>query len=78
MPTDSEVYGEMLDVEVGGSEVCSACVGPLPMDGNWGIVEPWVGLGFGLERLLMAKEGHAGIERAGRSLSYLDAVRLNI
>ncbi len=78
VPTDSEVYGEMLDVEVGGSEVCSATVGPLPMDSNWGIVEPWVGLGFGLERLLMAREGHAGIERTGRSLSYLDAVRLNI
>ena len=78
VPTDSEVYGQMLDVEVGGSEVCSATVGPLPMDSNWGIVEPWVGLGFGLERLLMAREGHAGIERTGRSLSYLDAVRLNI
>ena len=78
VPTDSEVYGEMLDVEVGGSEVCSATVGPLPMDSNWGIVEPWVGLGFGLERLLMAREGHTGIERAGRSLSYVDAVRLNI
>ncbi len=77
--TDSEVYGEMLDIEVDGSEVCSATVGPIPeMDGNWGIVEPWVGLGFGLERLLVAREGLAGIERVGRSLSYLDAVRLNI
>ena len=76
--TESDVYGDMLDVEVRGSEVCSACVGPLPMDGNWGIVEPWVGLGFGLERLLMAREGYAGIERVGRSLRYLDAVRLNI
>ena len=78
MCTESEVYGEMLDVEVGGSEVCSAAVGPLPMDGNWGIVEPWVGLGFGLERLLMAREGYANIERVGRSLSYVDGVRLNI
>ena len=76
--SESDVYGEMLDVEVGGSEVCSAAVGPLPMDGSWGIVEPWVGLGFGLERLLMAREGYANIERAGRSLSYFDGVRLNI
>ena len=78
VPTDSEVYGQMLDVEVDGSEVCSATVGPLPMDSNWGIVEPWVGLGFGLERLLMAREGASGIERVGRSVNYLDAVRLNI
>jgi pyrrolysyl-tRNA synthetase-like protein len=74
----SEVYGEMVDVEVDGREVCSASFGPLPMDDNWGIVEPWVGLGFGLERLLMAREGYPNIERAGRSLSYVDGVRLNI
>jgi pyrrolysyl-tRNA synthetase-like protein len=78
VPTDSEVYGQMLDVEVDGSEVCSATVGPLPMDGNWGIVEPWVGLGFGLERLLMARDALTSIERVGRSVNYLDAVRLNI
>ena len=76
--TRSEVYGEMVDVEVGGTEVCSAASGPHPLDGNWGIVEPWVGLGFGLERLLAAREGYANIERAGRSLSYFDGVRLNI
>jgi pyrrolysyl-tRNA synthetase-like protein len=76
--TESEVYGEMVDIEVKGAEVCSAGCGPNPLDGNWGIVEPWVGLGFGLERLLMAREGYANIERAGRSLSYVDGVRLNI
>ena len=54
-----------------------AC-GPHPLDGNWGIVDPWVGLGFGLERLIMAREGYPNIERAGRSLSYVDGVRLNI
>ena len=53
-------------------------LGPHPLDGNWGIVEPWVGLGFGLERLLLAREGYPNIERAGRSLSYVDGVRLNI
>jgi pyrrolysyl-tRNA synthetase-like protein len=76
--TESEVYGQMIDVEVGGMEVCSAGMGPHPLDGNWGIVEPWVGLGFGLERLIMAREGFPNIERAGRSLTYFDGVRLNI
>jgi len=76
--TESEVYGEMIDVEVKGAEVCSAGCGPNPLDGNWGIVEPWVGLGFGLERLIMAREGYPNIERAGRSLSYVNGVRLNI
>jgi len=76
--TTSEVYGEMLDVEVDGTEVCSAAVGPHPLDDNWGIVDPWAGLGFGLERLLMVREGHANIERAGRSLAYVDSVRLNV
>lgn len=78
VPSESEVYGTMVDIEVDGAEVCSATVGPIPMDGNWGIVEPWVGLGFGLERLIMAREGYPNIERAGRSLSYVDGVRLNI
>jgi pyrrolysyl-tRNA synthetase-like protein len=76
--TESEVYGAMIDVTVGGAEVCSAGLGPHPLDGNWGIVDPWVGLGFGLERLIMTREGYPNIERAGRSLSYVDGVRLNL
>jgi phenylalanyl-tRNA synthetase alpha chain len=76
--TQSEIYGEMVDVLVNGAEVCSAGLGPHPLDGNWGIVDPWVGLGFGLERLIMAREGYPNIERAGRSLSYVDGVRLNL
>ena len=76
--TLSEVYGEMIDVLVNGAEVCSAGLGPHPLDGNWGIVDPWVGLGFGLERLIMTREGYPNIERAGRSLSYVDGVRLNL
>jgi pyrrolysyl-tRNA synthetase-like protein len=76
--TDSEVYGAMIDVTVGGAEVCSAGLGPNPLDSNWGIVDPWVGLGFGVERLIMAREGYPNIERAGRSLSYVDGVRLNL
>ena len=72
----SEVYGEELDVVVGGLEVCSTALGPHPLDDAWAITDPWVGLGFGLERLLLARDGLAGIERVGRSLNYLDGVRL--
>ena len=68
----------MADVEVDGAEVCSAAVGPNPLDGNWGIVEPWVGLGFGLERLIMVHEGYSSIERAGRSLTHVGGVPLTI
>jgi phenylalanyl-tRNA synthetase alpha chain len=75
---NSEVYGDEFDVLVNGAEVCSTGVGPHFLDDAWGIVEPWVGLGFGLERLLMVREGYTSIERAGRSLSYCDGVRLNI
>ncbi len=72
----SEIYGETIDI-VAGMEVCSGAMGPHPLDDAWGITDPWVGLGFGLERLLMAREGYANIHRAGRSLAYLDGVPLN-
>jgi pyrrolysyl-tRNA synthetase-like protein len=72
----SEVYGNELDVVVGGLEVCSTALGPHPLDDAWAITDPWVGLGFGLERLLLARDGLSGIERVGRSLTYLDGVRL--
>lgn len=75
---DSEIYGDSVDVTVAGLEVCSAAMGPHPLDDAWGISEAWVGLGFGLERLLLAREGRATIERVGRSTSYLDGVRLNL
>jgi phenylalanyl-tRNA synthetase alpha chain len=73
----SEVYGETIDV-VSTVELCSCAIGPHPLDDAWGIVDPWVGLGFGLERLIMVKEQYQNIQRAGRSLVYLDGVRLNI
>ena len=74
----SEVYGDTVDVEVGGLEVCSTAMGPHPLDDAWGITDTWVGLGFGLERLLVAREELPNIERVGPSLSYLDGVRLSI
>jgi pyrrolysyl-tRNA synthetase-like protein len=72
-----EVYGETLDIMT-DTEICSAAMGPHPLDDAWGIVDPWVGLGFGLERLVMAKQGYRNIQRVGRSLIYLDGIRLNI
>ena len=75
---ESGIYGETIDVLVHGLEVCSTAIGPLPLDDAWGITEPWVGLGFGLERMLQARDGHENIERVSRSVSYLDGVRLNL
>lgn len=75
--TESEVYGDTIDV-VAGIEMGSGAMGPHYLDAIWGINDPWVGIGFGLERLAMVKEGYQNIKRAGRSLVYLDGVRLNI
>ncbi len=76
--TSSEVYGETLDIVSGGIELASGAFGPHPLDAKWGIFDTWVGMGFGLERLAMAKAGYQNIKRVGRSLSYLDGARLNI
>jgi pyrrolysyl-tRNA synthetase-like protein len=76
----SSVYGETTDIVAGkkGVEVGSAAMGPHPLDRPWRITETWVGIGFGLERLLMAAENSSNLAKFGRSLSYLDGVRLNI
>lgn len=75
--TQSEVYGETIDVEA-GIEVGSAAMGPHRLDPKWGIFVPWVGIGFGLERLVMVKEGDYNIQKAGRSLTYINGIRLNL
>ncbi len=75
---ESEVYGESLDVVVNGIEVASGAFGPHKLDENWNITEPWAGIGFGLERLVLACEGGANITRFSRSLMYLDGWRLDI
>jgi len=75
--TTSVVYGDTLDV-VKGIELGSSAMGPHPLDAQWGITDPWVGIGFGLERLLMTKEDAQNVQSMGRSLTYLDGVRLNI
>ena len=75
----SEVYGETMDVVAAGDvEVASGAMGPHALDKAWKITENWVGIGFGLERLLMVKEGSHNLGSVGRSLTYLDGVPLNI
>lgn len=72
------VYGRTVDIISGDLELGSGSYGPHELDGPWGIVDPWVGIGIGLERLALTLEGHRNIRRVGRSLTYLDGARLNV
>lgn len=74
----SEVYVSTIDVEVGGVEVASGAVGPHILDPAHGITDPWAGVGFGLERLLLMKSGDLNIKKVGRSLIYLNGARIDI
>lgn len=76
----SEIYGDTIDIEAGEDniEIGSAAMGPHPLDRPWKINATWVGIGFGLERLLMAAEKTSNLAKFGRSLAYLDGIRLNI
>lgn len=75
----SAVYGNTVDVvDESGLELGSGAMGPHPLDRAWKVTDTWVGIGFGLERLLMTSEGGGNLARHGRSLTYLDGVRLNI
>lgn len=74
----SEVYGTTTDILVSGVEIASGATGPHPLDVNWDIAENWAGLGVGLERIVMLKEGFHNIRRVGRSLIYVDGARVNI
>ena len=76
----SEVYGSTLDVVAGDGkvEVASGATGPHPLDGNWGITDTWVGIGFGIERLQMVAAKDLSIGRWVKGLSYLDGICLNI
>ncbi len=77
---DSKVYGTTIDVVSGPEniEVASAAMGPHPLDIPWGISDTWVGLGFGLERLLMTAAGDCSIGKWGKNLSYVNGIRLNL
>ncbi len=77
---NSTVYGQTIDVIAGKDniEVGSAAMGPHALDKAWRITDAWVGIGFGLERLLMAKENNQNLAKMGRSLAYLNGIRLNV
>jgi len=76
----SEVYGYTIDIVAGKDkvEVGSGAMGPHPLDSAWRINDTWVGIGFGLERLLMVVENSKSLGKMGRSLAYLNGIRLNI
>ncbi|MEJ2729022.1 MAG: pyrrolysine--tRNA(Pyl) ligase large subunit, partial [Deltaproteobacteria bacterium] len=76
----SEIYGDTVDIVAGKDqlEVGSAAMGPHPLDRPWKITDTWVGIGFGLERLLMVAQNSSNLAKMGRSLTYLDGIRLNI
>ncbi|WP_094227644.1 pyrrolysine--tRNA(Pyl) ligase [Methanolobus psychrotolerans] len=72
------VYGQTIDIMHKNMELSSAVVGPISMDMDWGIDKPWIGAGFGLERLLKAKHDFKNIKRAARSESYYNGVSINL
>jgi phenylalanyl-tRNA synthetase alpha chain len=76
---NSAVYGDTIDIVCGDDklEIASGAMGPHQLDHAWRITNTWVGLGFGLERILMMKEGSDSISKWGKSLAYLDGIRLN-
>ncbi|MBO4798587.1 MAG: hypothetical protein J5494_07470 [Candidatus Methanomethylophilaceae archaeon] len=74
---ESDVYVETLDVEVDGTEVASGAVGPHKLDPAHDIHEPWAGVGFGLERLLMIKNGKSSVRKTGKSLTYINGFKID-
>ena len=77
---DSKVYGSTLDMVAGPNkvEVASGAMGPHALDDAWGIHDTWVGMGFGLERLLMISQGDSYISKWCKNLSYMDGIQLKI
>ncbi|MBR2255636.1 MAG: hypothetical protein IJ856_07525, partial [Candidatus Methanomethylophilaceae archaeon] len=74
---ESDVYKETLDVEVNGTEVASGAVGPHVLDPAHDVHEPWAGVGFGLERLLMLKNGKSTVRKTGRSITYVNGLKID-
>jgi pyrrolysyl-tRNA synthetase len=72
------VYGDTLDVMHGDLELSSAVVGPVPLDREWGIDKPWIGAGFGLERLLKVMHNFKNIKRGSRAESYYNGISTNL
>ncbi|MEE4363674.1 MAG: pyrrolysine--tRNA(Pyl) ligase large subunit [Desulfotignum sp.] len=76
----SAVYGTTLDLVAHpfGLELGSGAMGPHVLDTAWNITDTWVGMGFGMERLLMASANDTTMGRWAKSLSYLDGIPLRI
>ena len=76
----SEVYGNTLDILAGprNIEIASGAMGPHVLDATWRVTDTWIGWGFGLERLVMAAEANDSLGKWGKSLAYLDGIRLSI
>ena len=74
----SEVYGETMDIVRGDLEIASGAYGPHFLDSKWGVFEPWVGIGFGIERIAMSMGNYRTIKRVGKSIAYLDGSPLNL
>jgi phenylalanyl-tRNA synthetase alpha chain len=74
----SEVYGETLDVLANDIEVASGAIGPHELDKKWLVIDPWAGVGFGLERLAMVRRITNNIGHVGRSLNHLDGSSLSV
>lgn len=74
----SEVYGETMDIVRGDMEIASGAYGPHFLDPKWGVFEPWVGIGFGIERIAMSMGNYRTIKRVGKSIAYLDGSPLNL
>jgi pyrrolysyl-tRNA synthetase len=75
---ESAVYGATVEVMHGDLELSSAVVGPVPMDMDWGVSKPWIGAGFGLERLLKARHNFKNIKRGSRSEYYYNGIHTNL
>jgi pyrrolysyl-tRNA synthetase, C-terminal region len=74
---ESDVYKETLDVMIGDIEVSSGAIGPHVLDHAHDVHEPWCGVGFGLERLLMLMNEKGSVKKVGRGLSYLNGAKIN-
>ncbi|MBM9615902.1 hypothetical protein JWJ90_16655 [Desulfobulbus rhabdoformis] len=76
----SEVYGDTIDVvhKPTDLELASGAMGPHPLDSKWRVNSTWVGVGFGLERLVMIGDKECSMGSLGRSLGYMDGIRLTI
>jgi phenylalanyl-tRNA synthetase alpha chain len=76
---NSVVYGAGTDItDVNGIELASSSMGPHKLDLAWGISCTWVGIGFGLERILASKHNCSNISPYARSVSYLNGAALDI